>query len=79
LAGGSPVVEDLEAVKSELEISKAKIEELEQENSALKDKLSQYEGPVDENPQSEAAQAIDSIPPDTKEGGEPAAAPDPAE
>jgi cell division septum initiation protein DivIVA len=79
LAGGGPDVEDLEAVKAELEISKAKIEELEQENSALKDKLLQYEGPVDEKPPSEAAQAVDSAPPDTKEGGKPAVAPDLAE
>jgi cell division septum initiation protein DivIVA len=72
-------VEDIEAVKAELETSKAKIEELEQENTALKDKLLQYEGPVDENTPSKVAQAVDCAPPDSKEGGKPAAAPDPAE
>lgn len=78
MAGGGPDAENIEAVKAELETSKAKIEELEQENSALKDKLLQYEGPGGETPPKEEARAADSSPPD-EEGGESPVAPDLAE
>jgi hypothetical protein len=62
-----------------LEISKAKIEELEQENAALKNKLLQCEGPGDENLR-EDAQAADSVTPDAEEGeGVVAVAPGPSE
>lgn len=64
---GGPDSEDIEAIKAELDVSKAKIEELEQENAALKDKLLQCEGPRDENPQREDAQAADSVAPDIEE------------
>jgi hypothetical protein len=58
-------------VKAELEVSKAKVEELEQENAALKDKLLQYEGPTDEKPQYEDAQAAGSVAPvaEERDGG----------
>lgn len=67
LDGSGPNSEDTEAIKAELDFSKAKIEELEQENAALKDKLLQCEGPRGENPQREDAQAADSVAPDTEE------------
>lgn len=79
MAGGGPDVEDLGSVKAELDISKVKVEELEQENSVLKNKLLQFEGPVDENTSSEAAQAVDSTPLDSKEGVKQAVAPDQAD
>jgi hypothetical protein len=44
---------------------------LEQENAALKNKLLQYEGPADEKPKCEDAQAPDSVAPiaEERDGG----------
>lgn len=67
LDGSGPDSEDIEAIKAELDVSKTKIEELEQENATLKDKLLQYEGPRGENAQREDAQAADSVAPNTEE------------
>lgn len=64
-------------MRVELETIKAKVEELELENTALKEKLLQYEGPGDGN---EEAQANNNVGPVAEGGeGELAAAPEPAE
>lgn len=44
---------------------------MEQENAALKNKLLQYEGPADEKPKCEDAQAPDSVAPiaEERDGG----------
>jgi hypothetical protein len=63
-------------MRVELETIKAKVEELELENTALKEKLLQYEGPGDGN---EEAQANNNVAPVVEGEGELAAAPDQAE
>jgi len=64
-------------MRIELETIKAKVEELELENTALKEKLLQYEGPGNEIEESQA----NNNPAPVVEGGEGelAAAPDTAE
>jgi len=64
-------------MRVELETIKAKVEELEIENTALKEKLLQYEGPGNGNAESQA----NNNPAPVAEGGEGeiAAAPDTAE
>lgn len=76
LAGHSLDSEDIGAMKVELETVKVKVEELELENTALKEKLLQYDGPTSGNKDS---QANNSAAPVAEGEGELAAAPDPAE
>jgi hypothetical protein len=64
-------------MRAELETIKAKVEELELENTALKNKLLQYEGAANGNDDTQASNSA-ALVAEGKEG-ELAAAPNPAE